>query len=160
MGWARERVQQQIREIAERVASSEGLEVVDVELRGGASNGVVRIFIDRPEGVTHGDCEMLSRQMGPMLDVEDLIPGPYRLEVSSPGLERKLVKPSDYERFEGKKALIKLGRPLEGRKQFTGRLQGCAAGSVAIECDGAVRRFRLEDIELARLVVDFGDRKH
>ena len=134
--------------------------MVEVELRGGARNGVVRIFIDRPEGVTHGDCEMLSRQMGPMLDVEDLMPGPYRLEVSSPGLDRKLVKPSDYERFEGKKALIQLRRPLQGRKRFTGRLQGCGAGAVVIDSDGTVMQFRLEDIEVARLVADFGDRKH
>ena len=155
MGWARERVQQQIREIVERVASSEGLEVVDVELRGGARNGIVSIFIDRPEGVSHADCEVVSRQMGPMLDVEDLMPGPYRLEVSSPGLDRKLVKASDYERFTGKKARIKLRRPIEGRKQFTGRLQGCSEGSVVLESEGEVTRFRLEDIEQARLVVEF-----
>ena len=155
MGWARERVQQQIREIVERVASSEGLEVVDVELRGGARSGMVCIFIDRPEGVSHTDCEMVSRQMGPMLDVEDLMPGPYRLEVSSPGLDRKLVKTSDYERFAGKKARIKLRRPMAGRKQFTGRLQGCSEGWVVLESEGEVTRFRLEDIEQARLVVEF-----
>lgn len=155
MGLAREQVQQQIREIAERVASSEGLEVVDVELRGGTHNGLVRIFIDRSEGVSLSDCEMMSRQMGPMLDVEDLMPGPYRLEVSSPGLDRKLVKLSDYERFKGKKARIKLRAPQQGRKQFTGRLEGDGDGAVALESDGAVMRFRLEDIELARLVAEF-----
>jgi len=155
MRWARERVQHEIRQIAERAASSEGLEVVDVELRGGARNGVVRVFVDRPEGVSLSDCEMMSRQMGPMLDVEDLIPGPYRLEVSSPGLDRKLLKMADYERFAGKKARIKLRRPLEGRKQFTGTLQGYSEGSVGLESGGAVMRFRLEDIELARLVAEF-----
>lgn len=160
MGWARERVQLQIREIAERVASSEGLEVVDVELRGGSHNGLVRIFIDRSEGVSHADCETMSRQMGPMLDVEDLMPGPYRLEVSSPGLDRKLVKLTDYERFTGKKARITLRHPQQGRKQFTGRLQGCGDGAVALESDGGVNRFRLEDIELARLVAEFQDRTH
>lgn len=155
MGWTRERVQHQIREIAERVASSEGLEVVDVELRGGARNGLVRIFIDRSEGISHADCETMSRQMGPMLDVEDLMPGPYRLEVSSPGLDRKLVKTADYERFMGKKARIRLRHPLQGRKQFTGTLQGCCGGAVALESEGGVMKFRLEDIELARLVAEF-----
>jgi ribosome maturation factor RimP len=90
-----------------------------------------------------------------MLDVEDLIPGPYRLEVSSPGLDRKLVKLTDYERFAGKKARIKLRHPLQGRKQFTGKLRGCGDGAVALESDGGVMRFRLEDIELARLVAEF-----
>jgi len=155
MGWARERVQQEIIKIAERVASSVGLEIVDVELRGGPRNGVVRIFIDRTEGVSHSDCEEVSRQMGPILDVEDLMPGPYRLEVSSPGLDRKLVKPSDYERFTGKKARIKLRQPLAGRKQLTGRLQGFSDGAVNLDSEGTVTRLRLEDIEQARLVVEF-----
>ena len=155
MAWAHERAQQEIYKIAERVASSVGLEVVDVELRGGPRNGVLRIFIDRPEGISHMDCEEVSRQIGPILDVEDLMPGPYRLEVSSPGLDRKLVKQSDYERFTGKKARIKLRRPVEGQRQFTGRLRGCIEGAVTVESEGAVRRLPLEDIEQARLVAEF-----
>jgi len=155
MGWAREQVQLQIREIAERAASSEGLEVVDVELRGGPRNGVVRVFIDRRGGVTHADCETVSRQMGPMLDVEDLMPGAYRLEVSSPGLDRKLVTAADYKRVEGRKARIKLRRPQEGRKQFTGLLQGCNESVVMLDSEGEVICLRLEDIESARLVVEF-----
>ena len=154
MGWARERVQQEILKIAERVTSSAGLETVDVELRGGPRNGLIRIFIDRPEGVSLADCEEVSRQMGPILDVEDLMPGPYRLEVSSPGLDRKLVKPTDYERFAGKKARIKMRRPIDGRKQFTGRLEGCVDGAVSMNSEGTLRRLRLEDIEQARLVVE------
>ena len=155
MAWAHERLQQEIYKIAERVASSAGLEIVDVELRGGPRNGVLRIFIDRPEGISHMDCEEVSRQIGPILDVEDLMPGPYRLEVSSPGLDRKLMKQSDYERFIGKKARIKLRRPVEGQRQFTGRLRGCIEGAVTVESKGAVRRLPLEDIEQARLVVEF-----
>ena len=154
MGWARERVQQDILEIAERVASSAGLEVVDVELRGGPRNGVVRIFIDGPEGVSLANCEEISRQMGPILDVEDLMPGPYRLEVSSPGLDRKLVKPTDYERFTGKRARIKMRRPIDGRKQFTGRIEGYSDGAVNVDSEGILRRLRLEDIDQARLVVE------
>ena len=154
MGWARERVQQEILKIAERVTSSVGLEVVDVELRGGPRNGVVRIFIDNPEGVSLAHCEEVSRQMGPILDVENLMPGPYRLEVSSPGLDRKLVKPTDYERFAGKKARIKMRRPIDGRKQFTGRIESYSEGAVNVDSEGTLRRLRLEDIEQARLVVE------
>lgn len=154
MAWAHGRIQQEIYKIAERVTSSKGLEVVDVELRGGPRNGVLRIFIDCPEGITHMDCEEVSREIGPILDVEDLMPGPYRLEVSSPGLDRKLMKQSDYERFAGKKARIKLRHPMEGRKQFTGRLRGCIEGAVTVESAGNLMQFRLEDIQQARLVVE------
>ena len=154
MAWAHGRIQQEIYKIAERVTSSKGLEVVDVELRGGPRNGVLRIFIDSPEGITHMDCEEVSREIGPILDVEDLMPGPYRLEVSSPGLDRKLMKQSDYERFAGKKARIKLRHPMEGRKQFTGRLRGCIEGAVTVESAGNLMQFRLEDIQQARLVVE------
>ena len=147
-----------IREIAERVASSEGLEVVDVECRGDVRNGLVRIFIDQPSGITHGDCELVSRQVSAFLDVEDLVPGRYRLEVSSPGLERKLQKPSDYQRFAGKKARMQLRRPYEGRKQVTGRLRGFEQDWVAMEVgDESVLKIRLSDIAQARLVVEFGD---
>jgi len=92
--------------------------------------------------------------MGPILDVEDLMPGPYRLEVSSPGLDRKLVKPTDYERFTGKKARIKMRRPIDGRKQFTGRIESYSDGAVNVDSEGTLRRLRLEDIEQARLVVE------
>src|SRR5258707_12742119 len=89
-----------IEAIAERVAQSEGIEIVDVELKGGGRNQFLRISIDKPEGVTHADCELISQQVGTILDVENLIPGHYTLEVSSPGLERKLRKPADFERFQ------------------------------------------------------------
>ena len=91
-----------MREIAERVAASSGLEVVEVELRGGGKARMLRIFIDKPHGVTHEDCANLSREVGTILDVEDAVPGgSYVLEVSSPGLDRKLSRPADFERFTG-----------------------------------------------------------
>src|SRR6266540_5727424 len=95
-----------IEEIAQRVAQSEGIEVVEVELKGGGRNQLLRISIDKPEGVTHSDCELISHQVGTILDVEDVVPGHYTLEVSSPGVERKLLKPQDYERFYGRKVKI------------------------------------------------------
>ena len=92
----------QVRAIVERVAASQGLEVVELELRGGGKSRMLRIFIDKPDGVTHEDCANLSREIGTILDVEDAIPGgSYTLEVSSPGLDRKLFKAADFERFRG-----------------------------------------------------------
>src|SRR3954453_16833429 len=102
-----ESVASKIEEIAQRVAASEGLELVEVEVKGGGEHGFVRISIDKPEGVSHGDCESVSQQVGTILDVEDVVPGGrYTLEVSSPGVERKLLNPQDFERFQGKKAKV------------------------------------------------------
>ncbi|HYV61618.1 MAG TPA: ribosome maturation factor, partial [Bryobacteraceae bacterium] len=93
-----------MREITERVGADTGLEVVDVQLLGGGGTRVLRIFIDKPEGVTHADCEHISQNVGTILDVEDIIPGGrYTLEVSSPGVERKLSRPREFERFVGHK---------------------------------------------------------
>src|SRR3954453_2234906 len=91
-----------VREVVERVAVSNGLEVVEVEFRGGGKSRMLRIFIDKPGGVTHQDCADLSRELGTILDVEEAIPGrSYVLEVSSPGLDRALRRPADFERFVG-----------------------------------------------------------
>lgn len=156
MSWASQETRKRIVEIAERVAASEGIEVLEVEYRGNASQGLVRVFIDRPEGIFHRDCELVSRQLGTILEVEDVVRGAYRLEVSSPGLERKLYKGSDYERFTGKKVRITLRQAREGRKQFTGRLGGIAEGTVLLEVGGGeALRFPLADIETARLVAEF-----
>src|SRR5919201_5264054 len=103
-----EAVASKIEEIAQRVAAPEGLEVVEVEVKGGGHR-LGRIAIDKPQGVTHADCELVSQQVGTILDVEDVVPGGrYTLEVSSPGLERKLLKAQDYQRFQGKKAIVTL----------------------------------------------------
>jgi ribosome maturation factor RimP len=147
--------EQQIRQIAERVASSEGLEIVEVTLRGGGRQRLLRVFIDKPAGVSHADCELISREVGTILDIEDVISGPYRLEVSSPGLDRKLLKAADYERFAGKKARIKLRQPVDGQLQFTGRLLAAEAGAIGMTTEaGVLVRFRFEDVEQARLVVE------
>src|ERR1700726_2653528 len=90
-----------VREIAERVAASSGLEAVEVELRGGGKARMLLIVIDKLAGVTHEDCANVSRQVGTVLDLGDATPGSYTLEVSSPGLTRKLIRPADYERFTG-----------------------------------------------------------
>src|SRR3954451_9277333 len=123
----REAVASKIEEVAQRVAQSEGLELVEVEVKGGGNSRFVRIAIDKPEGVTHGDCELVSQQVGTILDVEDLVPGHYTLEVSSPGVERKLLKPQDYERFQGRKARITLRDAVDGRKNWEGSSPGSPA---------------------------------
>jgi ribosome maturation factor RimP len=141
-----------IEEIAERVAASEGLEVVEVELKGNGGNRLLRIFIDKPDGVTHADCENVSLQVGTILDVEDIVPGHYTLEVSSPGVERKLLKPNDYIRFQGKKAKIVLREPVEQQRHWEGTLAGFEneAISLAVNADRVVR-FPLNQVERANL---------
>ncbi len=148
-----ESVAGKIEEIARRVAEPEGLEVVEVEVKGGGNNRLVRISIDKPEGVTHGDCENVSQQVGTILDVEDVVPGGrYTLEVSSPGVERKLTKPQDYRRFQGKKARITLRDPLDGRRHWEGTLAGFEDGAVALETQpGATVRFPIEQVQKANL---------
>jgi ribosome maturation factor RimP len=148
-----EQVASKIEEIAQRVAQPEGLEVVEVEVKGGGSQRFVRISIDKPAGVTHGDCELVSQQVGTILDVEDVVPGGrYTLEVSSPGVERKLLKPKDYERFQGKKARIALREPRDGRRHWEGTLAGLENGSIALEMQpGTTMRIPLDEIQKANL---------
>jgi ribosome maturation factor RimP len=142
-----------IEEIADRVAQSEGVEVVEVELKGGGQHRFVRISIDKPEGVTHGDCEAISHQVGTILDVEDVIPGGrYTLEVSSPGVERKLLRLKDYERFHGKKARIALREPLDGQRTWEGTLAGVENGVIALDVKpGQILHFPFEHVEKANL---------
>jgi ribosome maturation factor RimP len=148
-----ESIASKIEEIAQRVAGSEGLEVVEVEVKGGGNNRLVRISIDKPEGVTHGDCELMSQQVGTILDVEDVVPGGrYTLEVSSPGVERKLLKPVDYERFQGKKAKVTLREPVEGRRSWEGTLAGIEEGLIRLDPErGDPVRFPFEQVQKANL---------
>jgi ribosome maturation factor RimP len=147
---------EKIREMAGRVVVSEGLTLVDVELKGGRTNQLLRIYIDKPEGVSHGDCQVVSEQMSALLDVEDPFPGRYTLEVSSPGLERKLEKARDYEYFAGRKARLILREPMnDGNKVLEGRLAGFEAGRVRLDLGGGqIRELELSNIAKARLVLE------
>jgi ribosome maturation factor RimP len=149
----KEELIRKISEIAERVAASEGLEIVEIELLGGGKNRVLRIFIDKETGVTHGDCENLSNQVGTILDVEDLMPeSSYTLEVSSPGVERKLTRPRDFERFRGKKAKLILKQPVGNSKRWEGVLAGFADGVIRLEVpSGEPMAIPLEQVEKANL---------
>jgi ribosome maturation factor RimP len=146
---------EKIRGIAERVVASEGLALVDVEVKGAGSNQLLRIYIDRPEGISHADCQVVSEQMSALLDVEDLFPGRYILEVSSPGLDRRLVKPSDFEYFSGRRARIVLRKPLDNQRVWEGTLAGFQSGRVKLDVGhGEIRELDLTGISKARLVFE------
>ena len=115
----RQNVVARIEEIAQKVASSDGLEVVEVELKGSGRNQMLRIYIDKPQGVTHADCEAVSHGVGSLLETEELFPGHYTLEVSSPGVERKLRSWKDFERFQGHRMKVVLREPLARRQSAT-----------------------------------------
>ena len=152
-----------VREAAERVARSEGLEIFDVEWKVGKQR-LLRVYIDRvpdpsmPEstaGISHKDCERVSEQLSVILDVEDLVPGPsYVLEVSSPGLDRKLIKASDYERFAGRLARIWVNEPVENQKFLEGRLAGYSDGRVKLAVKDRELSIPFADIRKANLVVE------
>jgi ribosome maturation factor RimP len=173
---------EKVRQAAERVARSEGLEIADVEWKVGKQR-FLRVYIDRlPErvnapaeeagagsaeqpvsdpypNITHGDCERVSQQLSVILDVEDLIPGPsYTLEVSSPGMDRALKKAADFERFRGRLAKIVTTEPVGDAKFFEGRLAGLAEGRIQLQLQGKQPRMveiPLEAIRKANLVVEF-----
>jgi ribosome maturation factor RimP len=150
-----------VRQIAERVTASQGLELVELELRGGGKARMLRLFIDKPGGVTHEDCALVSRELGTILDVEDAVPGgSYTLEVSSPGLDRKLVKPADYERFAGSRVRVTTREPVDGSRHFEGRLQGLRDGRVALEVGSKkvpahTVEIDLDNVEKANLAPEF-----
>lgn len=129
-----------------------GFELVDVELSGGRQHQTLRVYIDGPHGVTVDNCADVSRQLSAILDVEDPFSGSYTLEVSSPGLDRPLVKPADFRRFQGALVKVRLLHGLDGRRNFTGQLIDTTAESVVIDVDGARFSLPFGDIERARLV--------
>ena len=148
-----------IEAIAERVAQPAGIEVVEVELKGGGQNRFLRISIDRPEGVTHADCELISHEVGTILDVEDIVPGHYTLEVSSPGVERKLIKLTDFERFTGKKIKTVLKDPIENSRTWEGTLASCADGLITLEVnEGKKIQLPFVRVEKANLNFEWGAR--
>src|SRR5882762_2651879 len=148
-------VAERVREIAEQAAIDHGVELVHAEVAGPEGSPVVRLFIDKPGGVTHDDCSKVSHQTSTVLDVEDFIHSAYVLEVSSPGLERGLYKPADYERFAGSHAKIKSRSPIKGQRNFRGRILGVAEQNVIVEDRTSGRvEIPLGDIVKANLEAD------
>jgi ribosome maturation factor RimP len=122
--------------VIERVAAREGLELVHWETAGPRNNFVLRIYLDKPGGVSLGDCEAVSNQVGTLLDVEDLIADRYVLEVSSPGIERGLYKRADYERFAGSRIKLRTFEPIDGQRNFRGKLLGLVGDNISFDADG------------------------
>jgi ribosome maturation factor RimP len=150
--------EERVRAIAERVASSSGLEVVEIELRGGGKSRMLRVFLDKPAGVTHEDCAQFSREFGTILDVEDVVPGgSYVLEVSSPGLDRKLTRPADYERFTGSKVKLMTREPVNGNRHFEGRLESFRDGRLTLDVSEARRKHRPKDDAQQKLEIEFAN---
>lgn len=146
-----------IREIADRVGASEGIEIVEVQLLGAGKNRLLRIFVDKPDGVSHADCELISQNVGTILDVEDvMLGGSYTLEVSSPGVERKLTTPRDFERFAGQKVKVVLREPFEKQRRWEGVLKQYSEGVITLEpAPGRELQFRLDQLEKANLKFDW-----
>lgn len=137
-------------ELLEPTVAAMGFELADLDAHLG-KRGLLRLYIDRPGGVTLDDCQRVSEQIGAWLDVEDPLPGSYVLEVSSPGFDRRLRTAAHFERFGGEQARIELKDARDGRRKFLGRLAGVEGGVVMIEVDGEVVRLPMSDIAVARL---------
>jgi len=142
---------ERVREIAERVAASSGLEIVEVEFLGGGKARMLRVFLDKPAagtdplaGVTHEDCANFSREFGTILDVEDVMPGSYTLEVSSPGLDRKLTKAADFTRFTGSRVKLTTRQPVgaSNNRHFEGRLESFNDGRLTLDLSVASHKSR------------------
>lgn len=152
-----EAIKKKVEEIAERVISFEGMELVMVEYRQQGGSWVLTVYIDKEGGVGHNDCQNISQQLSTILDVEDVIPQRYTLEVSSPGINRPLVKEEDYNRFQGRKVKIETLNPIEGRKRFIGNLLGCHDGiiSLVLKKGEPPVAIPLKEVAKARLKVEF-----
>jgi len=145
-----------VRQLVSDSVEGLGYELVDVELKGAGRHSVLRIYIDKPDGISIRDCELTSHQVGTVLDVEDLIPFSYTLEVSSPGLERRLVKESDYARFVDKLVKIQTRVALQQQKVFKGRLRGVQDGKISLElAKGGLMEIPLDVVKESRLEVDW-----
>ena len=129
-----------------------GYELADLEVRLGSKGGLVRVFIDKPEGIDLDDCEKVSLAVSALLDVEDPVPGNYSLEVSSPGLDRKLTKVEHFQRFEGETVKVQMRFPIEGRRRFRGTLVSSDDENIVVEVDGESHSLPLKTIDTARLV--------
>jgi ribosome maturation factor RimP len=152
-----------VRELATRVASSYGLDIFDVELKREGGQLVLRVFVDRPgpastpeESVSIDDCARVAQDLGTLLDVEDVIPGEYTFEVSSPGLDRPLRTADDYRRFAGRWAKIVTSEPVQRQTAFSGRVKGMDGDDVLFESEGRkLMKLPFRLISRARLDVEF-----
>ena len=144
-----------VREILDPLLLGYGFELVDIEYRREGRGWVLRIYIDKDGGVSVEDCARISRELGTLLDLNDIIPGTYNLEISSPGLTRTIKKVRDFERFKGKLVKIKTMTDIQGRMVFIGRLIDFVGNVASVEMDGHVYFIPYDEIERANLELDF-----
>jgi ribosome maturation factor RimP len=144
--------------LVEPLLANLGYELVDLEMSVGHGAGVLRVFIDRAARVGIEDCEKVSREISALLDVQDPIPTAYRLEVSTPGLDRVLRVPAHFERYAGQRVEIELAAPRDGRRRFTGRLAQVDAAGIELTVDGATVPLAFADIFRARLVPEWPEK--
>lgn len=146
----------QVRQLVKEIVESEGYEPVEIQLKGSGRQRVLQVYIDQVGGISHRDCEVVSEQVSTVLDIENLIPSSYTLEVSSPGLDRKLTKASDYARFAGEMVKIRTKVALQNQKVFVGRLRGIRNSKVQIEISREkLFEIPIEMINETRLEVDW-----
>jgi ribosome maturation factor RimP len=148
------RIQDKIGALTREVADGMGVELVDVELRGAGRRTLLRVTIDREGGVTVGDCERFSRDLGAMLDVEDLLEESYTLEVSSPGLDRPLKGVGDFRRHRGRLVNVSLRDKVEGRGAWTGRVEEALEDRVRLSVDGRIIEIAYDNILKAVLEIE------
>jgi ribosome maturation factor RimP len=144
-------------ELAEPLLGQLGYELVDLEFSPGRSHAQLRLFIDRPEGITVENCEHISKEFSALLDVKDPIPTAYTLEVSSPGMDRVLRKPAHYARFVGEQLHVELLAPRDGRRRYTGKLVSADEQQIEMQVDGVAVQIAYGDIDRARLVPQWPD---
>ena len=145
--------------LAEPLMAQLGYELVDLEFVPGRSHGLLRLFIDRADGVTVDDCERVSHELSALLDVEDPIPTAYSLEVSSPGLDRVLRIPSHYARFQGERVAVELLRARGDRRRYTGVMTDVNDAGIELNVDGQKVEMRFDEISKARLAPEWPDKK-
>ena len=147
-------IQQKLTGFIEPAVTAMGYELVGLEYRPNKREGLLRVYIDSPQGIALEDCEAVSHQVSGLLDVEDPIRDPYRLEISSPGIDRPLFKAADFERFAGAEVRVRLTGLWEGRRKFRGMLHGVRDAHVLIEEQGTEYEVPLDQIDKANLVPD------
>ncbi len=156
---AGKRIEAELRARVAPLLEGQGYELVDLKYGGSRQRPAVTILADKPGGVDTGDCQHLSQQISLLLDALDPIPGRYDLVVSSPGIERPLTKPADYERFAGKLARITVSGANGSRRRIEGRLRGLAEDVVLVSARDQVQRIPVADIQEARLVFDWDEER-
>jgi ribosome maturation factor RimP len=143
--------QNELAKLLEPTVEGLGYELSDLEAKIGSQNGLLRLFIDKEDGINLDDCEKVSAAVSALLDVEDPLPGQYNLEVSSPGSDRTLTKLAHFERFAGETVKVQMRFPIEGRRRFRGKLLSADEKNIVVEVDGELYTLAIARIDIARL---------